>query len=55
MWVKHVPEKCVALELTNGVTSPNNPRFLFKRSNLHMYSLPPMATLVFRKLMTFDM
>lgn len=24
MWVKHVPEKHVALELTNGVTCPSN-------------------------------
>lgn len=53
MWVKHVPEKCVALELTNDVTSPNNPGFIFRRSNLNMYYFPSMATLVFRKLITW--
>lgn len=52
MWVKHVPEKCVALELTNGVTSPSNSGFIFKRSNLHMCYFPSMAILVFKKLIT---
>lgn len=45
-------KKCVALELTNGVTSPSNSGFIFKRSNLHMCYFPSMATLVFRKLIT---
>lgn len=52
MWVKYVPEKRVALELTNGVTSLSNAGFIFKRSNLHMCCFPSMATLVFRKLIT---
>lgn len=52
MWVKHVPEKYVALELTNGVTSPSNSGFIFKRPNLHMCCFPSMATCVFRKLIT---
>lgn len=52
MWVKHVPEKYVALELTNGVTSPSNSSFIFKRPNLHMCCFPSMATCVFRKLIT---
>lgn len=47
MWVKHVPEKCVALELTNGVTSPRNAGFIFRRFNLHMCYFPSMAALGF--------
>lgn len=56
MWIKHVPEKCVALELTNSVTSASNsvPFFFFlnKRLNLHMCCFPSTATLVFRNLIT---
>lgn len=52
MWLKHVPEKCVALELTNGVTSLRYSGFIFKRFNLYVCCLPSMATLVFRKLIT---
>lgn len=52
MWVKHVPEKCVALELANGVTSPSNSGFIYKRPNVYMCCFPSMATCVFRKLIT---